>query len=143
MSEVKHASIAYEVESHPELHCTVLYLGQIKHDRVLENSQELSFEVACRRLEKVRLNSALKVLVHGLAYFGPNSDIPVALVHHDLLHSVRSRLLLFFENGSEFVHYNPHITIPDPDDPQYRLDHVVWLDGLHLSWGDEEKVYLR
>ena len=135
MSEVKHASIAYEVEGHPNLHCTVLYLGEIVDDRV----QGINFRIACERLRYTYLNSALKVHTTGLHWFGPDGNIPVIRVEHDLLPTVRSTLLEMFANGSQFKDYNPHITVPSFD---YELPQSLWLDGLHLSWGDE-KVYLR
>lgn len=138
MSEIKHASIAYEVEGHPDLHCTVLYLGQIEYDKV----QGIDFEQMCDRLSDTRLNSSLKVISTGLDWFGPKNDIPVARVEHQLLLAVREGIMrrTYLNNGSQFKDFNPHITIPDVD---YKLPFTFWLDGLHLSWGDKEKVYLR
>lgn len=136
MTANKHASIAYEVEGHPNLHCTVLYLGEIVDDKV----QGINFKEVRECLRHFYLNSALKVHTTGLHWFGPNGDVPVVGVEHDLLGDVRADLLTAFRNGSQFKEYSPHITVPSFD---YELPSFLWLDGLHLSWGDEEKVYLQ
>lgn len=143
MSE--HAAVVYPAEfsSHyalehgiPDLHTTIFNLGKVAElDYIKEDVVEA--------LTEVDFNMFIWVDIIATERFGPDKDIPVLRVRHDMLQTkfdeVNAVLLgAGIPNGSIFAHeeYKPHITVNEevfasPPKNALLSPAELWWGGVH------------
>lgn len=121
-----------------EPHSTLIWLGNISEASFTKGDV---LEV----LDSVNLPAPGPTPVAGLEMFGPDKDIPVALlsftpslrINHSKLSLALSKKEIY--SASEFD-YTPHVSISyDPDFPSENIElpELVELSAPVLWWGDE------
>lgn len=117
-----------------KLHSTILWLGDIS---------EVDYTPADILGELVAYQKPGCIRILGLDLFGPNKNIPVAVLQKDSLvqgvNFLRDNLLNKFgcKSASEYTTYNPHVTLPPEFKATDKLPEFVYLSNPELRWNHE------
>lgn len=116
----------------PEAHCTLYYLGEAP-------DIEFTPDDLLDALDEAQLVAPGEVPTAGLELFGPEKDIPVALLD-SLLLKLQKKMLSGpltargIKDGSSFPQYKPHVTMKNPDT---EIPPTVTLGAPEVWWGGE------
>ncbi len=119
-------------------HITLLYAGPL-------SEQSASLDDVMNSVDLSVASVPEYVIVTGIDFFGEDNDILVAITETPLLHQLRNKVLIEFENlledASSFDEYTPHVSLmkdidEEPLERAYSVGQLVYLSRPQLWWGD-------